>query len=33
MGRRAYNQLMTYLDERVEWTAKPAAQLMVLMLI
>ena len=30
MGRRAYNQLMTYLDERVEWTAKTAAQLMVL---
>ena len=30
MGRRAYNQLMTYLDERVGWTAKTAAQLMVL---
>lgn len=30
MGRRAYNQLMTYLNERVEWTAKTAAQLMVL---
>ena len=30
MGRRAYTQLMTYLNERVEWTAKTAAQLMVL---
>ena len=30
MGRRAFNQLMTYLNERVEWTAKTAAQLMVL---
>lgn len=30
MGRRAYNQLMTYLNDRVEWTAKTAAQLMVL---
>jgi hypothetical protein len=30
MGRKAYNQLRTYLDERVEWTAKTAAQLMVL---
>ncbi len=30
MGRKAYNQLMTYLNERVEWTAKTAAQLMVL---
>ena len=29
-GKRAYNQLMTYLNERVEWTAKTAAQLMVL---
>ena len=32
MGRRAYNQLMTYLNERVGWTAKTAAQLMVLVL-
>ena len=30
MGRRAFTQLMTYLNERVEWTAKTAAQLMVL---
>ena len=30
MGRKAYTQLMTYLNERVEWTAKTAAQLMVL---
>lgn len=30
MGRRAFAQLMTYLNERVEWTAKTAAQLMVL---
>jgi hypothetical protein len=30
MGRKAYNQLKTYLNERVEWTAKTAAQLMVL---
>lgn len=30
MGRRSYTQLMTYLNERVEWTAKTAAQLMVL---
>jgi hypothetical protein len=30
MGRKAYSQLMTYLNERVEWTAKTAAQLMVL---
>ena len=30
MGRRAYSQLMTYLNERVEWTPKTAAQLMVL---
>lgn len=30
VGRRSYNQLMTYLNERVEWTAKTAAQLMVL---
>jgi hypothetical protein len=30
MGRRAFSQLMTYLNERVEWTAKTAAQLMVL---
>ena len=30
MGRRAYAQLMTYLNERVEWTAKTAAQIMVL---
>lgn len=29
-GRKSYNQLMTYLNERVEWTAKTAAQLMVL---
>lgn len=29
-GRRSYNQLMTYLNERVEWNAKTAAQLMVL---
>ena len=29
-GRRAYIQMMTYLNERVEWTAKTAAQLMVL---
>ncbi|MBR5134970.1 MAG: tRNA 2-thiocytidine biosynthesis protein TtcA, partial [Clostridia bacterium] len=27
MGRRAFTQLMTYLNERVEWTAKTAAQL------
>lgn len=30
MGRRAFTQLMTYLNERVEWNAKTAAQLMVL---
>jgi hypothetical protein len=30
MGRKAYTQLKTYLNERVEWTAKTAAQLMVL---
>ena len=30
MGRRAFTQLMSYLNERVEWTAKTAAQLMVL---
>ena len=30
MGRRSFTQLMTYLNERVEWTAKTAAQLMVL---
>ena len=30
MGRRAFTQLMTYLNERVEWTPKTAAQLMVL---
>ena len=30
MGRKAFTQLMTYLNERVEWTAKTAAQLMVL---
>ena len=30
MGRKAYNQLMNYLDERVGWTAKTVAQLMVL---
>ena len=30
MGRKAYHQLKTYLNERVEWTAKTAAQLMVL---
>lgn len=30
MGRKAYSQLMTYLNERVEWTPKTAAQLMVL---
>lgn len=30
VGRKSYNQLMTYLNERVEWTAKTAAQLMVL---
>jgi hypothetical protein len=30
MGRRAFAQLTTYLNERVEWTAKTAAQLMVL---
>ena len=30
MGRRAFAQLMTYLNERVEWTAKTAAQIMVL---
>jgi hypothetical protein len=29
-GRKSYKQLMTYLNERVEWTAKTAAQLMVL---
>lgn len=29
-GRLAYNQLMTYLNERVEWTPKTVAQLMVL---
>lgn len=33
MGRRAYSQLMTYLNERVEWTPKTAAQLMVLVSI
>ena len=30
MGRRAFNQLMKYLNERVEWTPKTIAQLMVL---
>jgi hypothetical protein len=30
MGKRAFTQLMTYLNERVEWTPKTAAQLMVL---
>jgi hypothetical protein len=30
MGRRAFNQLMTYLNERVEWTPKTIAQIMVL---
>lgn len=30
VGRKSYNQLMTYLNEHVEWTAKTAAQLMVL---
>lgn len=30
MGRKAFTQLKTYLNERVEWTAKTAAQLMVL---
>lgn len=30
MGRRAYTQLMKYLYERVEWTPKTIAQLMVL---
>ena len=30
MGRKAYTQLKTYLNERVEWTPKTAAQLMVL---
>lgn len=30
MGRKAFSQLMTYLNDRVEWTAKTAAQLMVL---
>ena len=30
MGRKAFAQLKTYLNERVEWTAKTAAQLMVL---
>ena len=29
-GKRAFTQLMTYLNERVEWTPKTAAQLMVL---
>jgi hypothetical protein len=29
-GRRSYTQLMTYLNERVEWTPKTVAQLMVL---
>lgn len=30
MGRRAFAQLMTYLNERVVWTAKTVAQIMVL---
>jgi hypothetical protein len=30
MGRRAFSQLMTYLNERVVWTAKTVAQIMVL---
>jgi hypothetical protein len=30
MGRRAYAQFMKYLNERVEWTPKTIAQLMVL---
>ena len=30
MGKRAFTQMMTYLNERVEWTPKTAAQLMVL---
>lgn len=30
MGRKSFTQLMTYLNERVEWNAKTAAQLMVL---
>ena len=30
MGRRSYNQLMSYLNDRVDWTQKTAAQLMVL---
>jgi hypothetical protein len=30
MGKRAFTQIMNYLNERVEWTPKTAAQLMVL---
>ena len=30
MGKRAFTQMMNYLNERVEWTPKTAAQLMVL---
>lgn len=30
MGKRAFTQMMSYLNERVEWTPKTAAQLMVL---
>ena len=30
MGKRAFTQIMNYLNDRVEWTPKTAAQLMVL---
>jgi hypothetical protein len=30
MGKKAFNQIMSYINERVEWTPKTAAQLMVL---